>query len=338
MIIQKDFPLSQILWYGIGGKAKYLLTCENYQDILEALEFVDQNKIDKSLIYGLGSNLILPDVYFNGAVIHIAQSKVNLTQFKIKDNSISVFGGAILDDLIQFAFANSLIGLEWAGGLPGTIGAGVRGNVGAFGGEIKDSLYSAEVLETKHLSLRDHELANGEAIPKNFKLRTLSKNDLNFSYRNSLVKKNSNMIIVSTTFHLRHATGHDLAKARDIYTGNINYRVKHHPMEYPSCGSVFKNITESEKIKKILAVWPDIEDLVTNKWHGKVAMGYVIKRLAFAGLRVGNMQVSEKHSNFIVNLGDGRSSDVLTLIKQIQNEVSETFKFVPETEAEIVSL
>ncbi len=323
MVIQKDFPLSQILWYRIGGKAKYLLSCESYLDIIKALEFIDKHKIGKVAVVGLGSNLIFPDDYFNGAVIRIAETKALPDQFQKKNESVSVFAGATLYDLMQFAFDHSLTGLEWGGGLPGTIGAGVRGNVGAFGGEIKDLFFSAEVLaikSNKHM------------------LRTLYKNDLNFSYRNSFIKKNKNMIIVSTTFNLLKAKDQELANAKDIYTNNINYRNKHHPMEYPSCGSVFKNITEPEKLKKILTTWPDIEDLVRNKWHGKVSMGYLIRRLGFAGLRVGNMQVSEKHSNFIVNLGDGRSSDALSIIKEIQNNVEEVFGFTPETEVEIASL
>jgi UDP-N-acetylmuramate dehydrogenase len=118
---------------------------------------------------------------------------------------------------------------------------------------------------------------------------------------------------------------------------NINYRKEHHPIEYPTCGSVFKNITDANQIQKILAIWPDIKESMDTKWHGKISMGYVVKRLGFSKYRVGNMQVSEKHANFIVNLGNAKASDVLTIIKEIQNKVQETFGFIPEVEVEIVS-
>jgi UDP-N-acetylmuramate dehydrogenase len=322
MIIQKDFPLSQILWYKIGGKTKYLLEAENSEDIKKALDFIEKNNIQKVFICGLGSNLIFTDDYFDGAVIRIVQTKKTDNSFQAKNEFATIFAGAVLDDVIQFSFNNNIIGLEWAGGLPGTIGAGVRGNVGAFGKEIKESLFSVEVLEIKNTG---------------YSLRTIKKTDLHFSYRNSLIKENKNLIIVSTTFQLQPAAFEDVVKAKNTYMNNINYRKEHHPIEYPTCGSVFKNITDANQIQKILAIWPDIKESMDTKWHGKISMGYVVKRLGFSKYRVGNMQVSEKHANFIVNLGNAKASDVLTIIKEIQNKVQETFGFIPEVEVEIVS-
>ncbi len=322
MIIQKDFLLSQILWYKIGGKAKYLLEAQNSEDIKKALDFIEQNKIQKVFVTGLGSNLIFSDDFFPGAVIHIAGLKKPIdNDFKKKDEFITVFAGITLDNLIQLSLANNLIGLEWAGGLPGTVGAGIRGNVGAFGKEIKDNLFSVDVLERKNTG---------------YIRKTLKRSDLHFSYRNSLVKENKNLIIVSVTFELKSANPQSLALARNIYRNNINYREKHHPLEYPSCGSVFKNISASDQVQKIISVWPDTKELVATKWHGKVSMGFIIERLSFSGYRVGNIQVSTKHTNFIVNLGAGKARDVVTIIKEIQNKVNETFGFTPEVEVEII--
>jgi UDP-N-acetylmuramate dehydrogenase len=87
---------------------------------------------------------------------------------------------------------------------------------------------------------------------------------------------------------------------------------------------------------RVLEVWPDVKDLVDNKWYGKVSMGYVIKRLGLNGKRIGNAEVSDKHSNFIVNLGSASSSDVISIINEIKLRVTEVFGFAPEPEVEIV--
>ena len=174
MRIQNDFPLSQILWYKIGGIAKYLLEIENTKDLQQALNFIEKNNQKKILICGLGSNLIFLDDYFDGTVIRIVNTKARAKDFQKNDEFITVFSGIILDDLIQYMFKNNLTGLEWAGGLPGTIGAGIRGNVGAFSKEIQESLFSINALERQ---------------AKNYVARIFKKDDLHFSYRNSLIKE-----------------------------------------------------------------------------------------------------------------------------------------------------
>ena len=321
MIIQKDFPLSQILWYKIGGKAKYLLEAGSAEDIVRVFDFIENNNIQKVVIIGLGSNLIFPDNYFDGAVVRIVRNDNHAKDFQIKDDLVTVYSGTILDDLINLTFENNLTGLEWAGGLPGTIGAGIRGNVGAFGREIKESVFSVDVMR------------EGD---KTYAIETISKDHLEFSYRNSYIKKNKGLVIVSAKFNLKQVDDQDLLKAKNTYTDNINFRKTHHPIEYPTCGSVFKNIIKEEEINKIVAVWPDIKELIFNKWHGKVPMGFIIKRLGMSGLKIGNMQVSTKHSNFIINLGNGSYKDALSIINTINNKVQESFNFTPEIEVEII--
>jgi UDP-N-acetylmuramate dehydrogenase len=145
MQIHKDFDLSKVLWFKIGGKARYFLQCENRKDVFKALDFIEEEHPERIFILGLGSNLIFTDDYFDGVVIQIGAAAK--PQISFHDNLATAFTGETLDSLIQLGFHHNLIGLEWAGGLPGTVGAGVRGNVGAFGGEIKDRLIAAEVLQ-----------------------------------------------------------------------------------------------------------------------------------------------------------------------------------------------
>src|SRR3989344_6085120 len=145
MKVYHDFDLKDILWYKIGGKARLLIEVENKEDVKRAFELLRKEKIKKIFFLGLGSNLIFPDEYFDGAVIRFKMGPNSIRL--IKPHIIEADAGVVLDDVIQFAFEHNLVGLEWAGGLPGQVGAAIRGNVGAFGSEIKDSVKEAEVFE-----------------------------------------------------------------------------------------------------------------------------------------------------------------------------------------------
>lgn len=320
MNIHHDFPLSEVLYYKIGGKARFLLECSNSEDILKAFDFLNTHHPQKIFVCGLGTNLIFTDDYFDGAVIRIVDDKNNLIS-KNKDGLIEVFGGESLGKVIDYSFGQGLTGLEWAGGLPGTVGAGVRGNVGAFGGEMKDNIFSVDVLDYS---------------TNNFTIKTLTKDDLDFVYRGSLIKTNKKMVVLTARFQLHEGGREEIIKAREICEQNINHRKKSHPLEYPNCGSVFKNIKNKEEVEKVLSIYPDLREKVETIWYGKVAVASLIERLGLKGYRIGDAQVSEKHALFIVNLGQAKAKDVLQIIQDIQDKFQETFGFKLEVEVEIV--
>jgi len=328
MKLYKNFPLSKILYYKIGGKARFVLKIENKEDLLEAFDFIKKEKPKRILPLGLGSNILLNDKFFDGVVLWFSRyqsvpGKAGSSSIKlVQDNLVEAFSSVILDNLIQFCFSKNLIGLEWAGGLPSTVGGAVRGNVGAFGGEISRSVDSIEVFEVR---------SDGEFIQK-----TLKSSDLKFSYRESLVKKHKNWIIGDSCFKLSNASDNSLSRAKEIYFSHIEYRNKNHPMDYPSCGSVFKNITKKEEVQKIIDRWPDIKELVDNKWYHKASMGYIINRLGFSGFKIGGAKVSEKHGNYIVNVSNAKFDDVYGIIDKIKEKFSQTFGFSPELEVEVV--
>lgn len=319
MDIKKDFPLSQILWYKIGGKAKYLLEAQNKEEIIQALDFIEKNKVSKFFILGHGSNLLFSDDEFDGAVIRIVNKSNPL--ISIDNEFVHVFAGDMLDSVIQIALKNNLTGLEWGGGLPGTMGAAVRGNVGAFGGELQNVFYEAEILQ-----LRDD-------TPEILKFK---RHNLDFSYRGSIIKRNKKMIVISATLELEKAGLGKTQKARSTYFKNIDYRKANHPLNYPNSGSIFKNITREEDVKKILEVFPDLDEKVRTAWHGKVSMGYLIRKLGLSNFHIGGATVSNKHCNFIVNTNNATFMDVLTIIRAIQRKFEDTFGISAETEIEIV--
>ncbi len=342
MQVYKEFDLSEILWYKIGGITKYFIEATSEQDVKDAFDFIFQHNIKNYFIFGMGANLLFTDNYFDGAVIHITSSPIqdNTSDFmfgnqhteittssqsdiNVKGDCISAFAGITLDSVIQTGFSNNLMGLEWAGGLPSTIGAAIRGNVGAFGGEIKDVTKEANLLRI---------------IDNSYNETQVPSSNLAFSYRSSVVKKDRSLIVLSATFQLKDGTNSEIEKAKLVYNNNIFYRKQHHPdpYTYPNTGSTFKNIKEKEDIDKILTVWPDIAHLVATKWYGKVSVGYINNRLGFSGYHIGEAQVSPLHTNFILNRGKATAADVEAIIRTIQKKYQETFGFMPEPEVEIV--
>ena len=311
---------SQVLWVSDWRKgAVFFCSVKTAKMFSRPSDFVEEHHPERIFICGQGSNLIFTDDYFDGVVIQIGAA--TKPQISFSDDLATAFAGETLDSLIQLGFHHNLTGLEWAGGLPGTVGAGVRGNVGAFGGEIKDRLVAAEVLQFDD---------------KNIDVLEMKNENFHFSYRHSIVKEKRNMIVTAAQFQLINANREEVIKARHVFMRNSDYRKMHHPLEYPNCGSVFKNIKKPNEVAKIVDVWPEIRTLVKEKWHGKVSMGYIINRLGFSGYTIGNAKVSEKHANFINNLGGATAKDVLTIIKRIQEMTEETFAIIPEVEVEIV--
>ena len=324
------------------------------KDAVLPFDFIKKNNIDRVFVVGLGTNLLFTDDYFDGAVIQISTSVIPDpdrgsiirqahegldSRFHGNDNSegsrlrsnnniffdenglIEVFAGVTMEDLIKFSFDNHLIGLEWAGGLPGTVGGAVRGNAGAYGGEIKDNLVSAEVLDYS---------GNTPVV------KTLNNADLQFSYRTSFIKQQKKMVVISARFRLEKADDTELKKAKEVRDGNAQNRKDKHPLEYPNTGSVFINPREKDQIEKILSIYPDLRESVEKKWYGKVAVASLIDRWGMKGFRIGGAQVSEKHALFIINLENAKATDVMQVIDTVKKKFMDTFGFELQVEVEIV--
>jgi len=167
-------------------------------------------------------------------------------------------------------------GLEWAVGIPGTVQGAVYSNAGAFKKSMKDVVKEVEVFDTKTEKI------------KNFKSK-----DCKFGYRDSIFKKNKNLIILSIKIKSKKSN-------RKKIKQYLDYRKKTQPLNLPSAGSIFKN--------------PPAK-----------SAGELIEKCGLKGKRIGNVKISEKHANFIVNLGNGKAKDVKKLIKIIKNKVKNKF-------------
>jgi len=308
MIIQKNVLLKNYSNYKIGGPAAYFLEAKSTEELKEGLKEWKNINLDSKPIFilGGGTNILFGDNGYSGLVIHCEIKGIKLEEEKIK-----VGAGVLISELLDFCIENSLSGFEWAGGLPGTIGGALRGNAGAFGGETKDTTVEVKSLNTDTL----------EELTRN-------NTDCLFGYRDSYFKtdKGSREIITEITLVLKNK---DREEIRKKIFEKINYRREHHPLEYPNIGSIFKNL----ELTKI----PDLskEELGQNVKTDPIPVipaARIINLCGLKGKRAGDAQFSEKHPNFIVNLGNAKASDVKALIEIAKKEVFEKFQIQLEEE------
>ncbi len=297
-MFQENVLLSQYSSYRIGGPAKYFQEIKTREELAAAVKEIKDLKVP-FFILGGGTNLLFSDNGFAGAVL-----KISLTDLEEGENSeVSAGAGLLMSDFLNFTIQKSLSGLEWAGGLPGTVGGAVRGNAGAFAGETKDSVVSVESLRLADLEFR-----------------TRTNEECRFSYRSSIFKeKEGEEIIIGAEFSLKPGNSEEVKKA--IFE-KIQYRRDRQPLEYPNAGSVFKNVDlrmiPPQHLKKV-------ENAVKKDPFPVVPTAFLLSECGLKGMRHGGAMVSPKHPNFIINYEGATAADVKALISLAKEKVFEKF-------------
>ena len=283
--IKKNIPLKDYTTFKIGGKAKHFFVAKSKEDLISAILVARKFKLP-FFVLGGGSNTLVSDRGFRGLVIKIENCKL-----KIENCGLGAESGVPLGKLVSISAEKSLKGFEWAIGIPGTVGGAISGNAGAFGKSMKNVVKEVEVLNAKNL-----------------KTKKLKNRDCKFKYRDSIFKKNRNLIILSAKIQLKRGNKKEIQRKTKEY---LDYRWQTQPLNFPSAGSMFKNP------KKFFAA-------------------ELIEKCGLKGKRIGNIKISEKHANFIVNLGGGKARDVKKLIKLIKQKVKNKFGIVLEEEIQII--
>ena len=212
---RKDEPLSKHTTFKIGGSADTYVKVTSVSKLSTILKECKDSDVDY-LIIGNGSNILVSDDGYRGAVIRLDGDfrKISL----VDEDTIYCGAGATLAALCKFALGCGLSGLECAWGIPGTVGGAVFMNAGAYGGEMKDVVYSV-----------NHLTPDGEA-------GRCEKNELKMGYRTS-VYRNNGAIITGVTLKLKKDDPESIQERMDDYLGR---RSSKQPLDYPSAGSVFK--------------------------------------------------------------------------------------------------
>ncbi len=200
--------------FKIGGPAKLLINIESIDEIKYIIEICKKNNIDYYIL-GNGTNLLVPDEGLDAVIIKISNEFNN---YEIKDNQVYANAGMLLSTLAKKVLKESLTGFEFASGIPGTIGGAIYMNAGAYGGEMKDIVKYAEVLDN-----------DGNIIK-------ISNEDLELGYRTSIISKN-NYIVLNVCFELKHGNKDDIINEMNELDEK---RISKQPLDLPSAGSTFK--------------------------------------------------------------------------------------------------
>jgi UDP-N-acetylmuramate dehydrogenase len=324
-MFKEDILLSKYSNYRIGGPAKYFFEAKNIDEIIKALDkwrhLAPYHPAPSSIrrggvgsgvfILGAGTNILFNDEGFNGLVL-----KPNIQFIKGDGNALRVGAGVPISQILNYAINEGLSGLEWAAGLPGTLGGAIRGNAGSFDGEMQ-----AIVKEVVCLDI----------LTPQTKIVKRSSGDCRFGYRSSVFKLNGNKeIIVEATLVFRKG---DRKLMEATMEENINYRREKQPLEHPSIGSIFKNVNLQEVAKKQRKIFNSV---IKNDPFPAIPAAHLISEAGLAGISCGGAMISPKHSNFIVNILNATAKDVKNLIELAKKEVKKKFKV--DLEEEIVRI
>lgn len=295
--IEKNIPLSSLTFFGIGGPADELV---RISDITTLPDFWAETIATRlpHFVLGSGSNLVCSDQGFRGRVIIIDSEHTTW-----RENILTVDAGKNLQKLILEAAEHGLSDLTNLAGIPGTVGGAIRGNAGAFGSEISDTLISVEFCDQNGIT------------------RTLNKPECQFGYRNSIFKKNPNWCVMRATFNLTSQTHKNTAQQ------NAQQLIKERWDKYPSgrCGgSFFKNPNTAQQIT------------ILERQNANPYAGWLLEALGAKGDQVGEAQISDKHANFLMNTGHATQKDVITLATKWQQKVKEKFHITLEPEVMLI--
>lgn len=213
--IKYNEKMSKYTTMKVGGPCDCIIFPDEISKIKDAIDFCKNKKIAFYVI-GNGSNLLVKDEGIQGVVIKLGH---RFGKIEIDGEYILAYAGATMPALSQLAKKNSLKGLEFACGIPGTVGGGVKMNAGAYGSQISDVLYEVTYMDEKE------------------EIKTIKNKDCSFGYRKSIFTINSNYVILSAKFKLKKG---DIYEIENKMKENSIARRTKQPLEYPNFGSVFK--------------------------------------------------------------------------------------------------
>lgn len=334
--IQQDIKLSDLNTFRTGGRAKYFCEVKNENELIEALKFAKDNKL-KFIVIGNGSNFLISDEDFLGLVIKMS---IKGTKIELKDDKntiVSSGAGESFDNFITFVIKKGLSGIENLWNIPGIVGASAVQNIGAYGVEVKDFISSVEGIDTN-----------------NFKKFVFNNKNCNFGYRDSIFKKNKNLVITKVVFKLNNSFSPNIEystlkeyfndkKPRDAkeiikVVGEIRKNKLPDWKVLGTAGSFFKNpVINEEKYNKLLSKYPDLPMYQAETGFVKIPLGYVIDKICgLKGFKIGKVGLYDKQSLVVVNYEGANYSEINNFAKKIEEKVFEKINIKIEREVELI--
>lgn len=298
--VLENVPLAGYTRFGIGGPARLLFDTRSEAALVAALQAMSETD-EARVVIGGGTNLVVADRGFDGAVLRYIGNKITRDGLAIEAQA-----GAVLQAVVDFSVAEGMKGLQSMTGIPGYLGGAVYGNAGAYGRSIH------EMAETVRYALGGDVFEADNAACE-------------FRYRDSVFKHDKQRVILSARLRMTEGNAAELAEtAREIReTRDAKY-----PPTMKCAGSIFKNLLFAKLPAHVQALVP--EKVVRE---GKVPSAWFLEQTGVKGLRRGDIQVASYHANLIYNDGAGTAADLVWVIEELKQRVREQFQF--ETEEEV---
>ncbi len=279
-LVFKNLSMAKRLTFKTGGPASVYVVANTIADLRTTINIASDNETP-FFVLGRGSNLLISDSGYKGIVIELGRDFK-----KVSGGGEYIQAGAAssLALIAQQAWKNSLNNFAFAVGIPGSLGGALVMNAGAHDGSMSDVVFNATIYTPKQ------------------DLKVISGSDLGFSYRSSRIAELG--IVLEALIKLEPGDPKRIRRTMERY---FKKRKESQPFEYPSAGSVFKNISG-------------------------ISAGRLIDEVGLKGIRIGDAAISTKHANFIVNLGSARAGDIFALINLIRDQVHREKGIVLETE------
>lgn len=284
--LRPHVPLAPLTSLRVGGLAEWYAAPRRVEDLMACFDWASLEQLPITLL-GAGSNLLVSDQGISGLVLctrHLQGSSFDPTT-----GQVTALAGEPLPRLAWEAARRGWRGLEWAAGIPGTVGGAVVMNAGAQGSCAGDFLTQAQVCSPRKRSI-------------------LSRGEMQYGYRTSVLQKNGDMVIQAT---LQLEPGGDPQEVLELTRQNLAYRKSTQPYHLPSCGSVFRN---------------------PNPYKA----GWLIEQSGLKGFQIGQAQVSQRHANFIVNTSGATATDIFYLIHYVQERVRDQWELELEPEVKML--
>lgn len=334
--MEKNFSLRELNTFGFDVTARYfqeLRTLDDVQELLHDPEFITcRDTMNRVLILSGGSNILFSDEFYDGFVVYPNLKGIEIVEENAETVMIRCYCGELWKDFVDYTVSLNLYGLENLADIPGKVGAAPVQNIGAYGAEVKDTVYQVHTID----------LATGET-------KVFSNEECKFAYRNSVFKS---PVRTRHVLPLIYAVDFVLKKNGELKLdyGNIrNYLIANNitnptlkdvaatvkairAEKLPevgvvgSVGSFFQNaIVTIEKFEEIKKMYPEVPSYPVNDNYIKIPSGWLIDKAGWKGHREGHVGVWDKQALVLVHYGGGKPLEIIELMKKIQKSVKENF-------------
>ena len=336
--MEKNFSLRDLNTFGFDVKAKYfqeLKSMDDIRDLIKNPEF----KQSRHLILSGGSNILFSSDFFDGFVVYPNLKGIETLEEDDETIKIRCYCGEVWKDFVDYTVSKNYYGLENLSDIPGKVGAAPVQNIGAYGAEVKDTVYQVHTIDLK-----------------TGKIRVFNNNECEFSYRNSIFKTIKSTLITAVDFVLKKHS--DLK----LDYGNIRNYLINNNISNPtikdvastvkairaeklpevgvvgSVGSFFQNaIVSEEKYLELKKTYQEVPSYpVSSQALVKIPSGWLIDRAGWKGYREGHVGVWDKQALVLVHYGGGKPQEILDLMKKIQISVKEKFGIEIKPEVNII--